>query len=119
MIKMLSMGEMKVYAFDLQKAANSMADVNTLLMNSNVREMTGKLPLCQHCTLSKGEVMHIPQGWYVMEVATKGPLCYGVRKSFLVNTVDGKGAYAKSKDMFHHDGRDVAKMIEVLKCFTV
>ena len=95
-----------------------MADVNALLMNTVMRELMGKIPDCHSCTLSKGEVMHIPQGWYVLEVATKGPLCYGVRKSFLVNTADGKTAYAKSKDMFHHDGRDVTKMLEVLKCFS-
>ena len=95
MVKMLAMGEMKVYAFNLKAAAYSMVGVHEFLMKDNVKDLGGKLPEMQCCIISKGEVMHIPQGWYVLELATKGPLCYGVRKSFMVDTVDGKSAYKK------------------------
>lgn len=118
MVKMLAMGELKVYTFNLKAAAYSMVGVNEFLMKDNVKELAPKLPEMQCCTISKGEVMHIPQGWYVLELATKGPLCYGVRKSFMVDTVDGKSAYKKNKEMFEGDGRDVGKMSDLLKLFT-
>lgn len=120
MVKMLAMGEMKVYAFSLQRADKSMNALNALIMNENIKDSMEKISQSAEflkCTLTKGEVLYIPQGWYVMEVASKGPLCYGVRKSFLLDTVEGKACYNKSKDMFKNDGRDVDKMDDILKCF--
>ena len=122
MVKMLAMGEMKVYAFNLQRADKSMSELNTLIMGENIKDSMDKISQSAEflkCTLTKGEVLYIPQGWYVMEVASKGPLCYGVRKSFLLDTVEGKACYNKSKDMFKHDERDVEKMVDILKCFSV
>ena len=120
MVKMLSMGEMKVYAFCLQRAKDSMVDLNALMMQDNIKDSMDKLSRSADflkCTLTKGEVLYIPQGWYVLEVAHKGPLCYGVRKSFLIDTVEGKASYTKAKDMFAKDGREVDKMLDILKCF--
>jgi hypothetical protein len=102
MVKMLAMGEMKVYAFNLQRADKSMSELNALIMGENIKDSMDKISQSAEflkCTLTKGEVLYIPQGWYVMEVASKGPLCYGVRKSFLLDTVEGKACYNKSKNM--------------------
>ena len=99
-----------------------MADLHALMMKDDIKDSIDKIAQSAEflkCTLVKGEVLYIPQGWYVLELATKGPLCYGVRKSFLIDTVEGKTSYIKAKDMFAKDGRDVDKMMEILKCFPV
>ena len=120
MVKMLSMGEMKVYAFNLTRAKDSMVDLHALMMQHNIKDSMAEIAASAEflkCTLAKGELLYIPQGWYVLELASKGPLCYGVRKSFLIDTVEAKTSYIKAKDMFAKDGRDVNKMLEILKCF--
>ena len=97
-----------------------MVDLHALMMSHNIKDSMGDIAASAEfmkCTLAKGELLYIPQGWYVLELASKGPLCYGVRKSLLIDTVEAKTSYIKAKDMFAKDGRDVNKMLEILKCF--
>ena len=62
--------------------------------------------------------MYVPAGYVVLEDVTKGPLCFGVRKSFFHNTMEEKAAYSLCIEMMKADKRDCQKMDEIIGCFS-
>ena len=62
-----------------------------------------------------GTVLYVPEGWLVLEVVTKGPLCFGLRKSVFLKS--HKGGYEKVKGLLAADKRDVSKMDQILGLF--
>ena len=59
--------------------------------------------------------LYVPCGYMVLDHVVKGPLCFGLRKSFF--HVRGKADYELACKMLQNDGRDVAKMSEIISKF--
>jgi hypothetical protein len=67
-------------------------------------------------TCEAGSALYVPAGYFVLESVDMGPLCFGVRKSFFLQS--SKQAYKKAKELMLADSRDVKKMDEILGCFS-
>ena len=57
-----------------------------------------------HGKISKGDVFYVPAGWIILEAATVGPLCYGVRKSFFVDRHKVHLSYKAGKSLIDAEG---------------
>ena len=114
-LRYLVMGEVTMYMFDVAAVKDEkkwgMEDLKAWLAGKlNSTELSEKIPNIVHCKLAKNSILWIPTGWFVLDTASSGPLCYGMRKSVFLNLPSCKTSYLKSKHMFHLDGRDVSKM---------
>ena len=121
MLRLQLMGEVRVHLVDLSslgkvKAAESMQNRKEALTSDTLDAETLKntCPKIFTAYCAKGSMLYVPTGFLVAESVCKGPLCYGVRKSFFLH--EGRLAYKKTRDMLKASGRDVAKMDEVLAC---
>jgi len=66
-------------------------------------------------TLHQNEVLFVPMGWLIMEkVSSASSLVYGVRKSWMTATDSSKKGYTILRDYFNADGRNVARMNQIL-----
>ncbi len=71
----------------------------------NIESLKSSCPSIVSARVGKDELLYVPAGYFVLESTTKGPLCYGVRKSFFLKK--DKQAHAKSKELIAGGGRDV------------
>ena len=69
----------------------------------------------KQCTLHQNEALFVPTGWLIMEkVSSASSLVYGVRKSWTTATDSSKKGYTILRDYFNADGRNVARMNQIL-----
>ena len=128
LFRMLSMGELSVTCFNSEKlftpAAQQALDTSSLKKFQKSFAAASKEVLTQadlqmySITLTKGQVMFVPPGWFVIESWKKGPLLFGVRKSLFIDLPSSKVSFAKCIAMCAADGKDVTKMKEILAKFS-
>ena len=73
------------------------------------------IPQLQTVKLTKGQVLYVPCGWFIIESVDKGPLCFGIRKSMFINSASDKAAYGKAKDMLAKNGAKVFRAHQELR----
>ena len=69
-------------------------------------------------TLSPSELLVIPPGFVVSERVIKGPLVYGIRKSFFVDAPSAGVDLKAVIEGFVQDGRNADRLSEVMSSFT-
>jgi hypothetical protein len=122
-----SMGDTTYFAFDLANVntstLDSMSKFKHALAQVGLQTHADLNPLLQRDlnihfgTISKGQVVYIPAGYFIIEHVAKGPLCFGARKSFFINLPSHKDSYQKAKTMFEADGRAIERMDQILSEF--
>jgi hypothetical protein len=122
MLRYLQMGEMQVHAFDPLSVtssfdASSLEGLKNSLLPATVDSLQASGVQIHSSRFGKNEMLYIPAAWVILETCTKGPLCFGVRKSVFVDNARGKCSYGKILAMMQKDKRDVSKMEIILKKF--
>ena len=61
------------------------------------------------------ELLYLPTGWLMSERSVTGPLIYGARKSFFLQTAQHKDAYIVAKNLLAGGNHSIHKMDEILE----
>jgi hypothetical protein len=118
------MGEIQIACIDLSTVKTdspvdltSMAKFKTCIADVDAATLETMGCDVHTATFAKGQLLYIPAGYYVFEVCTKGPLCFGIRKSIFINNVTSSESYGRVVKMTEADGREVTRMKVVLEKF--
>ena len=118
MLRVLSIGELQVTTCSLEGgqfgAVKTYDALKECLQNASEQDVKSLGLKFFHGTLSKGQMLWIPTGWYACEFVAKGPLCLGCRKSVFLNTKDGQAAYLAAIAM-HPGGATGNKSVEAIR----
>ena len=119
------MGEVQTYLIDLTSvpetsdAANSMKKLKQFLSSETISraDLAKTCPKIFRARCKPASLLYVPAGYFVVEAATQGPLCFGVMQSLFLNS--DKEAYEHAIKINKADLRDVKVMEDLLaKCFS-
>ena len=99
MFRVQLMGEMDVHLIDMGSITQSMDDStpetksmskfkdyisSKELQADSLKSMCPRIWSARAC--AKDTLLYVPTGYMIVEAVSKGPLCYGVRKSFFLKS---------------------------------
>ena len=85
----------------------TLEDIGELESQHNIRVRTA--------LVEPNDVLVVPCGWLMSELAVSGPLLYGVRKSFIFKSMQHRSDYEVIQGLYAHQGKNVEKMQLALK----
>ena len=119
------MGEVLTYLIDLTSvpatsdAATSIKKLKQFLSSETISraDLAKTCPKIFRARCKPASLLYVPAGYFVVEAATQGPLCFGVMQSLFLNS--DKEAYEHAIKINKADLRDVKVMEDLLaKCFS-
>jgi hypothetical protein len=121
MLKLLAHGQVQVLAFSLVGLPeffklDSMDDICKALIKAKVDEVDGLVGSSPGYfgVMEAGDALHVPAGWVVCERCTGGALIYGVRKSWVPDSLEAKQLYKTIIDILRKSNRNPSKLEEVV-----
>ncbi|CAE7366353.1 unnamed protein product [Symbiodinium sp. KB8] len=99
MCRVLVMGQVSIIAFELSNVVDVLGEVSCDSMSEALLSLDQSSPNWSRLKgrmieMRAGDVLWVPQGWVICEEVAQSLLCYGVRKSVLINTDAAKSNYA-------------------------
>jgi hypothetical protein len=132
LLKYQVMGDTQYYAFDLSLLSASLVKTDGFCMKAlkqMIAETCAATPdeynlflnglgvIVYRGYVAQGNAIYVPAGYAIIECVSKGPLNFGLRKSFFLNMPKAKKSYAAAIALLKADGANVERMESILTRF--